>query len=153
MKIQTAHRQLKSALPHSSSGRIYYGDSFKNRPKIPPSTISIARKLIHSKEEGTKAPDKPFGNSRITKLGGLDRRFPSSTKPTSQVYSYYKGSSFKQVAENHRSSSIENASDRPLWRKELSKEIPVAAYNLESSFGAETVLLRSRSTVFRQDYG
>ena len=42
---------------------------------------------------------------------------------------------------------------RPLWQVELRKEVPTGAqFEIESAFGSKNTLLKSRATVFKNNY-
>ena len=41
---------------------------------------------------------------------------------------------------------------RPLWQKELRKNVPACAYEIESVFGAKSSLLKSRQKAFNSNH-
>ena len=62
----------------------------------------------------------------------------------------YLGSSFKVAPPKHLSRVEQVEEGRPLWLTELNKKTPAgAAYAINSSFGSNQVLLRTRATAFK----
>ncbi len=65
-------------------------------------------------------------------------------------------SSFKINQNNHQPKIVAKADipkHRPLWLSELRKEVPTGAhYNIESTFGSEKTLFKTRGAAFKNGY-